>query len=343
MLITRKFPRVIFVLVMALAAISAQAKNVAWKRSTYKNIEYVPLYQVKEFYDFSTLSQSGSTISLKNKEISIKFRSGGSEVMMNNVKFIFSNPIILIGGKNHVSVTDLLKIIDPVLLPATIKSATPFDTVIIDPGHGGADVGAVNSLNTEAYYNLKVGRMLRDKLAKRGFKVVMTRDSDRFLTLQQRVGVANKYKNAIFISIHFNSVGRGWSRARGIETFTLSPVGVAHYGRSLKASDFQSSAGNQQDSANIALATAVHWGTLMKLKQKGMLVPDRGVRRARFSVLSGVKHPAILFEGGFLSHPTESRLIHSYKYQETLAQAFCDSVIFYRSATIAKKKTGAPK
>lgn len=343
MLITRKFSRVLFVLVMALAAISAQAKNVAWKRATYKNVEYVPLYQVKEFYNFPTLSQSGSTISLKNKEISIKFRSGGSEVLMNNVKFIFSNPIISIGGKNHISVTDLLKIVDPVLLPATIKSATPFDTVIIDPGHGGADAGAVNGLGTEAYYNLKVGRMLRDKLAKRGFKVVMTRNSDRFLTLQQRVGVANKYKNAIFISIHFNSVGRGSTRVRGIETFTLSPVGVAHYGRSLKASDFQLRAGNQQDSANIALATAIHWGSLMKLKQQGMAVPDRGIRRARFSVLTGVKHPAILFEGGFLSHPIESRLIHSTKYQEALAQAFCDSVIFYRSATIAKRRAATPR
>lgn len=334
-------PRFFFTFLLIASAVFAAAKPPVfeWKNTQFKGVNYVPIYQVKSYYKFPSLSQSGSTITLKNADTTIKFRSGGQEVLMNNVKFIFSHPIVSIGGKSHVSSTDLMKIIDPILLPTTIKTATPFDTVIIDPGHGGSDAGAVNHLGTEAYYNLKVGRMLRDHLSKRGFKVVMTRNSDRFLTLQQRVAVANQYKNAIFISIHFNSVGRrGRNQARGIETFTLSPVGVAHYGRSLKASDFQKRAGNAQDTANIGLATAIHWGTRMSLQKAGLTVPDRGIRRARFSVLTGVEHPAILFEGGFLSHPTESRLIHSRKYQEVLAKAMCDSVIFYRRATIEDKR-----
>lgn len=320
------------------------AQPVVWKNSQYKGVHYVPLYQVKEFYKFPSLIQSGATITLKNAETTIKFRSGGQEVLMNNVKFIFSHPIISIGGKSHISTTDLRKIIHPILLPTTIKTATPFDTVVIDPGHGGSDPGAVNHLGTEASYNLKVGRMLRDHLSKRGFKVVMTRNSDKFLTRSQRFEIANRYKNAIFISIHFNSVGhRGRLTARGIETFTLSPVGVAHYGKPLKASDFRELAGNTQDTANIGLATAVHWGTRMSLQKAGITVPDRGIRRARFSVLTGVRHPAILFEGGFMSHPTESSLIHSRKYQETLAKAICDSVIFYRRATIEDRKNRAVK
>jgi N-acetylmuramoyl-L-alanine amidase len=69
-----------------------------------------------------------------------------------------------------------------------------------------------------------------------------------------------------------------------------------------------------------------------------MEVPDRGVRRARFSVLTGVKHPAILLEGGFMSHPTEARLIHSTAYQKTLARSICDSIVFYRTATIQRRK-----
>ena len=181
--------------------------------------------------------------------------------------------------------------------------------------------------------------MLKEHLTKLKFKVVMTRNSNITLSLQQRVDIANKYQNAIFVSIHFNSVGRrGASRARGIETFTLSPKGVAHYGRALKSSDFVSKAGNRQDSANIALATAIHWGTLTKLKKSGMTVPDRGIRRARFSVLSKVMHPAVLFEGGFLSHPTESRLINSAAYQKALARSICDSIVFYRAATIDQKR-----
>lgn len=323
-----------------LLTLSSQAKDYAWNKvETSKGVEYVSLKQVKSFYDFTTLTQSGSRIEMKNKDINLRFTTGSQEVLMNNVKFIFSNPIIALRGSYHISVTDLLKIVDPILRPTSIASAKAFDTVVIDPGHGGSDPGASNRYGTEAYYNLKVARLLKDHLTKLKFKVVMTRNSDTFLTLQQRVNIANKYKNAIFISIHFNAIGRrGASSARGIETFTLSPVGVAHYGRALKASDFQKKAGNLQDSANIALATAVHWGTRMHLKKNGMDVKDRGIRRARFSVLTGVKHPAVLFEGGFLSHPTESRLINSSAYQKALARSICDSIVFYRAATLEKKR-----
>jgi N-acetylmuramoyl-L-alanine amidase len=255
---------------------------------------------------------------------------------MNNVKFIFSHAVVSLGSY-HISIMDLKKVIDPVLRPFKIKAAKGFDTVIIDPGHGGKDPGAVNSLGTEANYNLKIAKLLQDNLRKRGFKVVMTRSTDVFLTLQERVKLANLYRDAIFISIHFNSVGsRARSQARGIETFTLSPVGVAHYGRGTKASDNIERMGNAQDSANIALATAVHWSSIQLLARAKLEVPDRGIRRARYSVLTGVKHPAILFEGGFMSHPKEKYLINNPTYQRTLAKSMCEAIVFYRKATMQK-------
>ena len=168
--------------------------------------------------------------------------------------------------------------------------------------------------------------MLKRELEARKFRVIMTRDADRFLSLTERVNFANRFSNAIFISIHFNSGGRG--RASGIETFTLSPVGVAHYGRSLKAADFQSRTGNSQDSANIALATAVHSTCLLTTGR-----PDRGIRRARFSVLTGVKHPAILLEGGFMSHSWEAQLIKTEGYQNSIARAIAGAVVKYKLAT----------
>lgn len=322
-------------ILLTFVLIPANAKQVNWQMKEHRGNKYVPLKQVQEFYNLTSMTKSGSSIILKNSDITIKFRAGGQEVLMNNVKFIFSHSIIALGSSYHVSVTDLLKVIDPVLRPFKIKEAKPFETVIIDPGHGGKDVGAVNSLGTEAEYNLKVARLLRDHLKKKGFKVVMTRDSNVFLTLQERVKLANRYQNAVFISIHFNSVGsRGRSSARGIETFTLSPIGVAHYGRSLKDSDFVKRTGNEQDSANIALATAVHWSSIQMLARAKIEVPDRGIRRARYSVLTGVKHPAILFEGGFLSHPREKYLIHTPTYQKTLAKAISEAISFYRQATL---------
>ena len=323
-------------LILFLVILPASAAKVSWQIKEYRNHKYVPLSQVKDFYSLTSMTKSGSNIILKNSDVELKFRAGGQEVLMNNVKFIFSHAVISLGSY-HISVMDLKKVIDPVLRPFKIKAAKGFDTVIIDPGHGGKDPGAVNSLGTEAGYNLKIARLLQDNLKKRGFKVVMTRSTDVFLTLQERVKHANLYRDAIFISIHFNSVGsRARSQARGIETFTLSPVGVAHYGRGAQASDNIERMGNAQDSANIALATAVHWSSIQLLARAKLEVPDRGIRRARYSVLTGVKHPAILFEGGFMSHPKEKYLINNPTYQRTLAKSMCEAIVFYRKATMQK-------
>ena len=323
-------------LILFLVILSASAAKVSWQIKEYRNHKYVPLSQVKDFYNLTSMTKSGSYIILKNSDVELKFRAGGQEVLMNNVKFIFSHAVISLGSY-HISIMDLKKVIDPVLRPFKIKAAKGFDTVIIDPGHGGKDPGAVNSLGTEAGYNLKIAKLLQDNLRKRGFKVVMTRSTDVFLTLQERVKLANLYRDAIFISIHFNSVGsRARSQARGIETFTLSPVGVAHYGRGAQASDNIERMGNAQDSANIALATAVHWSSIQLLARAKLEVPDRWIRRARYSVLTGVKHPAILFEGGFMSHPKEKYLINNPTYQRTLAKSMCEAIVFYRKATMQK-------
>lgn len=331
-----KFRRsLLLLLFLTILPPAASAAKAAWKVKEYRSNKYVPLSQVKDFYRLTSMSKSGSHIILKNSDVEIKFRAGGQEVLMNNVKFIFSHPVVSL-GTYHISIVDLKKVIDPVLRPFKI-SADGFDTVIIDPGHGGRDAGAVNSLGTEADYNLKVAKLLQANLKKRGFKVIMTRSTNVFLTLQDRVKLANKYNKAIFISIHFNSAGsRASSQARGIETFTLSPVGVAHYGRGLKASDNIERMGNAQDSANIALATAVHWSSIQLLARAKLEVPDRGIRRARYSVLTGVKHPAILFEGGFMSHPKEKYLINNPTYQRTLAKSMCEAIVFYRKATMQK-------
>lgn len=302
-----------------------------WETVRHNGQEYVTARSIKEFYGFQSLTVKGSFLELENKAVKIRFTIGGQEVFMNNVKFVFSFKVVPLKGRYLISRIDLGKLVDPVLRPSYIKTATPFDTVIIDPGHGGSDPGAVNRLGVEAKYNLAVSRILKQQLEARRFKVVMTRNSDRFLSLKERVDLANRFQNAIFVSVHFNSGGRG--RAEGIETFTLSPAGVAHYGRGLRQDDFQLRNGNTQDSANIALATAIHSTCLIKTGR-----PDRGIRRARFSVLTGVKHPAILLEGGFMSHSYEARLIANPTYQQTLAGAIADAIMKYRIATMRRSQ-----
>ncbi len=306
-------------------ATSARAAN--WDVTKIGGRDYVSVQSIKNFYSFTKLVRTGNKVTLENSKVVMNLTVGGNECLMNNVKFIFSNVVAASGNKVYVSRIDLAKLIDPVLRPNFIKNAGDFRTVIIDAGHGGKDPGATNSLGTEATYNLKLANRLKGLLEARGYKVKMIRSTNRYYTLQERVSIANSVKEkALFLSLHFNSGGRS---ARGIETFTLSPPGVSHYGSGLKASDAQTKTGNQHDSANIAFATALHGSVLRRLGKNTL---DRGIKRARFSVLSGVRHPAVLFEGGFMSHPYEARLIANESYQVALAAGMVDAIARYRFA-----------
>ena len=311
-----------------ISAVSAQAdKNADWDLIKIGGYDYVSLEGIKRFYSFTKLTRSGNSVILDKSKVQMKLKVGSSECLMNNVKFIFSHTVTTSGNSVYVSRIDLAKLIDPVLRPNFIKNAGDFRTVILDAGHGGKDPGATNQVGTEAAYNLRLAVRLKGLLEAKGFKVKMIRDSDRFYSLEERVTIANSVnENAIFISLHFNSGGR---QARGIETFTLSPPGVSHYDASLKASDAIARAGNEHDSANIALATVIHGSVLRKLGTNSF---DRGIKRARFSVLSGVKHPAVLFEGGFMTHPYEARLIANESYQAAVAQGMMDAIDRYRFA-----------
>lgn len=314
---------------MWLLAGSSASAAVTWDVKKHDGDNYVSTESIRQFagYKFKSLTRKGNELTLESPGVVMKLTIGSAECTMNRVKFVFSKPVVEINSKAFISTLDLAKLVDPVLRPNIIKNAKNFGTVILDPGHGGKDPGATSPYGTEANFNLQVANLARAELIKLRFKVVMTRDSDRYLTLQERVAAANAVtEDAVFVSIHFNSGGRS---ARGIETFTLSPPGVAHYGRGVIAADSLLQAGNEHDSANVALATAVH-GTVTR--SLGAITFDRGIKHARYTVLSGVRHPAILLEGGFMSHPYESRMIQKPEYQAALAKGVAAAVFKYRKA-----------
>jgi N-acetylmuramoyl-L-alanine amidase len=311
----------------------AAVAQAQWDIMQYGGREYVSLDSVKKFYNFQTYKRSGNQIVLEGKNLVFKLRIGDQESTLNGVKFVFTYPVIESGSRTAISRIDLTKLIDPVMRPNYIANAGNFHTVVIDAGHGGRDAGAVNAYNTEKAYNLRVAQEVQKLLTAKGYRVILTRSSDVYLTLQQRVDLANSLKeSAIFISIHFNSGGRS---ARGIETFTLSPQGVAHYGSGVKPSDHNARNGNINDSANVALATAVHSQVLRNIGANNTF--DRGIKRARFSVLTGVRHPAILLEGGFMSHPYEARLMENPKYITAVARGVANAVVLYKSAVSYRK------
>ncbi len=286
--------------------------------------DYVTVDSIHRFYRFSSMRIEGNQVILSNPTLILKAGLDSQEMLMNNIKFILSYPLTIVNGKPAFSRLDLCKLIDPVLLPSHITDADPFDTVVVDAGHGGHDSGARGVYGYEKDFALAMALSLRNALNQRGLKVVMTRSTDEFISLGGRAEIANATPHSIFVSLHFNSSGPA---ASGIETFALSPQGASSTFMGEHSSDYHSFSGNHQDSANIALATAVHAMVIHRFK-----LVDRGIKRARWSVLTGCNRPGILFEGGFVTNGTECRLIASTTYREAVANAIADAIVNYRRA-----------
>jgi N-acetylmuramoyl-L-alanine amidase len=168
-------------------------------------------------------------------------------------------------------------------------------TVVIDAGHGGHDRGGIPGQRVaEKDMTLDVAQRLRNVLSARGYRVVMTRDSDVFVPLGTRVAIANSYRNAIFVCIHFNATGR--RGASGIETYFYS-----------------------RDS--LPLASAIHYYVA-----GGAPSDNRGVRRRGYYVLRKTSIPSVLVECGFLTNPTEAAYAQSVSYRQKLAEEIAAGV-----------------
>jgi N-acetylmuramoyl-L-alanine amidase len=315
--------RGLLLLVFTFAAAASFAAE--WDLHKIDGRDYVTADNIARFYGFNR-TISGKTFTLRSASKSSLMGSAESrELYINGVKFILSFPVVEKDGQLLISRMDLSKLIEPVLRPSKIKNSVPFDTVILDAGHGGHDLGARCSYGTEKMLTLDVAIRAKKLLEKQGYKVRMTRTSDRFVPLQDRVKFANKYPNGVFVSIHFNS---GQKLANGIETFSLAPRGVPSTSASGPSpSDLRLCAGNSRDQENIALATAAHSAMLSKLN-----MADRGVKRARFVVIRDIKIPGVLLEGGFLSNASDSKKVATAAYRQQMAVAIAEALGRYRAA-----------
>lgn len=317
------------------AAITANVKNEVkpsatnpWHIIDVGGRDYVTLESIRNFYNplfgFTGFRQQGNHIWLMSSKLVIKAQIGSQELLMNNMKFILSFPVISHGERTLISRLDLVKLVDPVMNPTHLQDAKSFDTIVIDAGHGGHDSGARGVYGCEKDYTLLLALELRSALMTQGFKVVLTRSTDVFLSLSGRVSIANQIPNSIFVSLHFNS---GDSRASGIETWALTPQFASATISRGGGYNADGRAGNHFDSANIALASAVHASVYSKLR-----LIDRGIKRAQWNVLAGINKPGILFEGGFVTNQNENHQIHSESFRKVMAYALADGIQNYRRA-----------
>jgi len=183
---------------------------------------------------------------------------------------------------------------------ATTKNTSKtFTTVVVDAGHGGKDTGAYRRYGgAEKIATLDVAERLDRKLRESQLKTVMTRTSDVFVPLDERVAIENRQKKAIFVSIHFND-----SRRRGIHGFET-------YYHNPSAADL----------AN-------------RIQQKLMTIPhstDRGVHVANYRVLRLATYPAVLVECGFLSNRAEGNEARDSEYRELLADRIAEAIVEQR-------------
>ena len=176
--------------------------------------------------------------------------------------------------------------------------AAGFRTVVIDAGHGGHDNGGQWGKVYEKHLALDTAVRLENNLKRMGYHTVMTRRSDYFVSLPQRVAIGNRYKNAIFVSLHFNYTWK--QHVSGLETFYYSREGqrLAHF--------VQSSLVRQTRTVN------------------------RNAKFARYYVIRNSTLPAILVEGGFVSNEEERERMKSGPFREAIARSVADGIHRYR-------------
>ena len=217
-------------------------------------------------------------------------------------------------------------------------------TVVIDPGHGGSETGAVGPTGlTEKEIVLDIARRLKKLIEQRlGLQVFLTREGDIDVPLENRTERANNLRADVFLSIHANAY-RG-SGVRGAETFFLSDKATDDEARQLAALendalDLQSAADGDSDLQLLLwdMAQTLHLresSALAEMIQNEMNdlagTADRGIKQAPFRVLRGAMMPAVLVEVGFLSNPDDEELLAAPGYRQQIASALFDSLNRYR-------------
>jgi N-acetylmuramoyl-L-alanine amidase len=223
------------------------------------------------------------------------------------------------------------------VLPLAVKR------IVIDPGHGGDQQGAVSDSGVaEKQITLDIGLRLRPLLEAAGFEVMMTRETDRRLSLEERVAFANEHHADLFVSIHVNSIPR--REIRPLETYYVGPTddpaalrlaGVENRESGYSLSDYRRLLEkvylDARRNESHALAAAVNGTLYQALSRVNPGLENRGVKTAPFIVLIGTAMPAILVEVSCLSNKDDVGLLTQDDYRERVAVALMRGIRSYSS------------
>ena len=215
--------------------------------------------------------------------------------------------------------------------------------VVIDAGHGGHDTGATEANKKEKNLVLQITKKLYQEFKSEGYKVYMTRSSDRFLKLGQRTRIADKRDATVFISIHANAISdrSRFHKVEGVETYYLQKTRDAKSQRIAARENASVLMGTDSLSRDVIidsvlngpkiieshkLAIDVQRNMVKNLKSEYKAVKDGGVRPAPFYVLVGASRPSILVEVGYITNPKERKRLFTDEYQEEIVEGIVTGV-----------------
>jgi N-acetylmuramoyl-L-alanine amidase len=272
------------------------------------------------FRRLAPAGESTGSIVFRSDGLDCRFNPGSRKLRFNGVLVWLNSGARLQGEHVTVARPDADTVLAPLMRPAAVLRGFAPSTIVIDPGHGGADTGAIgpDGLHEKAVV-LDVARRAARILERKGLHVRLTRTADTTLPLAERPRLASQWHADMFVSIHVNSAAR--RGAAGIETYILPPPDQP---ATAGGSRGPASPGNRFDKANMVLAYCVHGALLSASRDE-----DRGIRRARFSVLKSAGCPAILTECGFLSNPQTARALRRPEHIAALANAIAQGVLLY--------------
>lgn len=315
---------------------------------------YVPLSSLCKIYEVNCdWDIIGKKITLTKEKIKMKLALDNSAIMINersqkledSLRIYNGLVIIPFSAKKNIFEENFrkplvkTKFIKEKFYPSLVK------TIVIDPGHGGKDPGAIgNDGLKEKEVTLDVAQRLARLLEERGINVTLTRDSDKFVSLWRRSQIANTNQASFFISVHANSARA--KMAKGLEVYYLSDA-TDDTARALEAAenaslDLEKSSFDEDEPSTDLEATL--WDMLYsenRVESKELAssicqaiepkisMVNRGVKSARFYVLKGTKMPAVLIEVGFISNrEEEAHLANSY-YRQELVESVADGILSY--------------
>ena len=372
----------IFLLLSVLVANNQQTITILGENNNF--LGKADILKTEQYYlsvnDFGKIIGSGSFVNHKTEKIviyidnlKIKLSNNIAFIIIDDKTYQMGSKLIKSNDEYYVPIDDFFKILSihgsnnhsidyttmSIALNSKIKKVEKsvptvdltkeknkweFNTIIIDPGHGGKDPGSIGYRGTkEKDITLDVAKRLAKKIQKNlRVKTILTRDEDVWMRIQDRTRLANDKNGRLFISIHANSVED--RRASGFETYMIgtnkNAAAVRIAARENAVLDLEGANSTKLTDEDLITATMAQSGFAKQSEQFAALVQEemdkrlqsknRGVKQAGFYVLMGASMPNVLIELGFISNPNEEKKLNSSSYRDMLATSIYYAILKYQ-------------